>query len=107
MSIDYKDGIIDQKNGIINGITWDALQERVRGYAGSHDLEVSPEHKIPLEVDCRRLRLYKDGALLPVAEFYPYFQKDGETLKYVKTAYIDDPSIKDLLTELGVTQVRF
>ena len=97
---------IDYKNGAIND-TWESVQQRVRSYALDRNLMVSPGSNGICQSGADRLRLYKDTALVPVAEFWPYFKRNGEnpTPKEVKTEYVEDPSIKDLLSELEVTSV--
>ena len=94
---------LDPKTAEITSINWDSVQERVRAYARDHNLSLSPEYHIPLEVGAEHLRLYNEGAQIPVAEFWPYFRSDAKTLKNITIQYYQSQEIDDLLKDLAVT----
>lgn len=85
----------------ITGKTWDKVQTFIKQYAKDHNLSVSPESYLPLEDALgTSLDLYKPEALISVASFYPYFCRDGKTLKHIKVNFEEDCGIEDILKDL-------
>ena len=85
------------------GKTWDDVQGKVRKYAKDHDLDVNPEHYLPLE-DARvtGLYLFRKGALASMVRFSPFFHSDGTTFKDVRADYDKGHGAEDILRHLGV-----
>ncbi len=59
-----------------------------------------PGEHVPLEIE-RDYTLYRSGALLYSARFYPYFCIDGKTLKEVRVKFYEGNGVEDILKELN------
>lgn len=95
---------MDLRRATINGKSWDEVQDEVRRYGEENSLEVEPPGYLPLkDADFVSLKLYKPSALVPVAEFRPFFQTDGKTFKNISIEYYVDESIGQLLEKLKIT----